>query len=291
MKTLEDIASLKENRIIAGEGLTLKNSTITFHSTGNIFYAEEGVVLEGCNISFGGDFAVVYLSRSKRAYRLALSAYRETTVFFGHDNYFNSKLTASVSERQNLVVGNDCLFSFGIWMRTADPHLLYSVDSKERINPSRSIFVGDHVWIAQDSLILKGTEIGSGAVLKERLVATAVSIPSNTLWAGNPAQQIQKGVFYSNECVHNWTSAQTTAGQTKNAKQFIYREDDLPRNSLEKIDILLKCQTSAEDRLEQVQLLLASCTDKNRFFIPCPEQPVEKKPAASPTRRRFFGRK
>ncbi|MBQ9166431.1 MAG: hypothetical protein IJX71_05865, partial [Oscillospiraceae bacterium] len=85
VKKLEDIASLKENSIIAGEGLSLKNSTITFRGTNNILYAEEGVVLEGCSISFGGDHAVVYLSKSNRPYRLSMNAFRETTVFFGHD--------------------------------------------------------------------------------------------------------------------------------------------------------------------------------------------------------------
>ena len=292
VKKLEDIASLKENSIIAGEGLSLKNSTITFRGTNKILYAEEGVVLEGCSISFGGDHAVVYLSKSNRPYRLSMNAFRETTVFFGHDNYFNNKLTASVSEHQNLIVGNDCLFSLGISMRTADAHPVYSVDTKERISLSRSIFVGDHVWMAQDVLIM-GSEIGSGAVLRERMVATAATIPSNTLWAGNPARQIQKDVFYTNESVHNWNSAQTNANHSKHAPEFIYQEDDTPRNSLEKIDILLKCQTNAQDRLEQVQLLLTNCTDKNRFFIPCPDIPQadEKTSASVPTWKKFFRKK
>lgn len=280
VRTLKDIDSLKENRIIAGNGVNLKSCIITFHGKNNILYAEDGVVLEGCDISFGGDHAVVYLSKSSRPYHLAIKAFREAAVFFGHDNYFNNRLIASAAEHQNVIVGNDCLFSFGCSLRTADAHPLYSVDSGERICPSRSVFVGDHVWMAQDVLIM-GSEIGSGAVLRDRLAAAAVTIPSNTLWAGNPAQQVEKGVFYTNESVHNWNSAQTNANQSKNTKEFIYKEDGVPRSSLEKIDILLKCQTSAQDRLEQIQLLLANCTDKNRFFIPAPESAAVASPASN----------
>lgn len=80
---------------------------------------------------------------------------RGNTLYIGKNNYFNGKLNLILSERKHIVIGDDGLFSFGIWLRTADPHLIYSCETHERINPSKNILIGDHVWIGQGSLVLK----------------------------------------------------------------------------------------------------------------------------------------
>ena len=79
--------------------------------------------------------------------------------------YFNDVVNVILSESKNVVVGNGCLFSIGNWLRVADPHLIYNADTMKRINFSKSIYIGDHVWIGQNSLVLKGTQIGSGSIV------------------------------------------------------------------------------------------------------------------------------
>ena len=64
-----------------------------------------------------------------------------------------------LSEQKHLFIGNDCLLSFGIWVRNADPHLIYDVESHKRVNPTKSIYIGDHVWIGQSAMILKGRKV------------------------------------------------------------------------------------------------------------------------------------
>ena len=122
-------------------------------------------------------------------------AYSNTCIYIGRDNYFNGRATLIASERKNIIIGDDGLFSFGIYVRTADPHLLYSGETKERINESKSVLMGDHVWIGQGALLLKGSSIGSGSVIGGGAVVSGKAIPSNTVAAGNPAKVIKKKEF------------------------------------------------------------------------------------------------
>ena len=125
----EETKQLKDNKIIGD--IICNNSRIDFKGKGNILFADGNVTLKDSSISFLGDNAVVFLSESKREYKIKLDMWRETTAYFGGDSYFNGPLTAIISERKNLIIGSDGVFSFGIWLRTADPHLIYDIESKK----------------------------------------------------------------------------------------------------------------------------------------------------------------
>lgn len=94
-----------------------------------------------------------------------------SVVVLGRNIYINSYssyiLVLATTERENIIIGRDCLLSYGICMRTADLHIVYDCNTKKRINYSKSILNGDHVWIGQSALILKGSRIGSGAIREE----------------------------------------------------------------------------------------------------------------------------
>ena len=55
----------------------------------------------------------------------------------------------------------------------------------------KEVKIGNNVWIGERSMILKGVEIGDGAVVAGASVVTK-SVPANTVVAGNPAKIIKK---------------------------------------------------------------------------------------------------
>ena len=261
-----EVKTPRDNTIIS-EGLKCSECNIEFRGSGNILFAEPGVDLADSKINFFGDGALLYLSsNTKHPYRLKIDLWRETTVFFGYDNYFNGIFSAIVSERQNLVVGNNGVFSFGIWLRTADPHLLYDVVTAERINMSRSILVGDHVWIGQNALILKGCKIGSGSVVSAAAVLANKVVPSNCVFAGNPAKEIKENIFFIGKSVHNYTKKKTEKSMRSDFKDYIYREP-VKRFDVDTVFAALTDASDAQKRLDIVQEKIAGCTDKDRFFI------------------------
>jgi len=155
-----------ENQVLVNpEKSQMLNSKINFYGKNNILFIEDGVILKNSTISFNRDNSVVYLGRNRHNYFLNCSVNNSNAVYIGQDCYINGTMNLIASEGKNIIIGDDGLFSFGIWVRTADPHLIYDVDIKQRLNYSKSVLIGDHVWLGQQSLILKGTQIGSGSVL------------------------------------------------------------------------------------------------------------------------------
>lgn len=252
------------NNTIVGDPLC-EDTQIIFQGKNNILFAEAGVRITGSRIVFAGDSAVLYLSRSHRVYRLTMDIYRETSVYIGSGNYFGSCLSAVISERQNLIIGSGCMFSFGIWIRTADPHLIYDADSHQRTNQSRSVFIGDHVWVGQNALLLKGTRIGSGSILSAAAVAAGKQIGSNCIYAGNPARRIRDNIFWEGSCVHNYTREKTKASLRYSRDDFLYA--DLSPLDMTAVGKELTEAPDAEIRLSLLQKLAASGSEKNRFYL------------------------
>lgn len=65
---------------------------------------------------------------------------------------------------------------------TSDGHDILR-DGK-RINPAKSIYIGSHVWLADNVTILKGVDIGSGSIIGINSTVTK-SIGQYCIAAGN----------------------------------------------------------------------------------------------------------
>lgn len=72
------------------------------------------------------------------------------------------------------------------------------------------------------AMLLKGAAIGSGSIVGGAAVVAGKTVPSNTSWAGNPARQIARGIFFDGACVHGWTAEQTAASQTFTSDKWVY---------------------------------------------------------------------
>lgn len=235
----EELFLMQENRFI-GTAPVMVNSQISFAGEGNLLFCDADVKLENCRISFAGNNSILYLSKSIHPYKIKAWLYNESSVFFGENNYINDILCITASERKNILIGSEGLFSTEIWIRNSDAHLLYDSASKQRINSGKSVYIGDHVWIGQQVMLLKGVQISSGAVIGAGSVLSNKHVPSNTAWAGNPARQIRKEIFWDGRCVHRWMEDMTEASMhcdQERAERFLFHhnlEEYIPYEELEK---------------------------------------------------------
>lgn len=103
----------------------------------------------------------------------------------------------------SIEIGDDCLFAISsVW--TSDVHSVIDLSTSMRINFAKSIRIGNHVWIAEEAMIMKGVSIGDNSIIGAKSVVTR-DVPPNSCAAGNPARIVRQGV--------TWDSRQLQPGQ------------------------------------------------------------------------------
>lgn len=112
---------------------------------------------------------------------------KEAKILIGDNVFLNGTRFGCKSE---IRIGNDCII--------ADCRILdvdyHSVMPFRRNDPSvikaYPIIIGSNVWIALDSLIMKGVTIGDNSTIAAKSVVTH-DVPCNCIFGGNPAKLIR----------------------------------------------------------------------------------------------------
>ncbi len=254
---------MKENRIIGD--VKYNNSRIVFsdNSEGNVFYVPEGesVTLKNCVINFCGKNSLVVIRNNSVSVNATI--FNESTLYLGKNCYINSCLNVIPSERTSIFIGDDLLCSYGVYIRTADPHLIYDGESHRRINPSKSVFIGDHVWIGQDVGILKNTFVGSGAIIAAKALLSNKVYSSNGCFGGVPAKKVKDNVFWTGACVHAYTQEQTDKSLYNPTDAYLYHSTNSDINPKRVIQYL----DEEKDVDKKIEFLNSMGTDKNRFYL------------------------
>ncbi len=86
----------------------------------------------------------------------------------------------------NMKIGDGILISRNVTIFDSDHHKIFDKDGK-CTNEPREFNIGNHVWIGISSCILRGSQIGDGAVIAANSVVGG-KIRPNTMASGNPAR-------------------------------------------------------------------------------------------------------
>lgn len=270
---VKEFDGITDNTII-GQPTRLYNSSVEFHGKGNLLFIDENVPIANTSIRFLGDNSIAFLSSNTHSTRVKLDIFNNSVFYLGRDANTTRPLHVIVSERRHIIIGDDCLFSRDIWFRNADPHLLYDSQTKKRINPTKSIFLGDHVWIAQNVMISKGTKIGSGSVIGSWSMTGGKELGSNCTWGGTPVKKLRENIFWAKPCVHGYNARETKLSQNYEGDEFIFAGDN-SRISFDTIEKEINSIKAVEERLTYLKEKVHGYREKNRFYIPA--QPVNAK--------------
>ena len=254
-----------ENNFFIGEVPKLINSVINFNGKNNMLICEEDVVLQNSRIDFNLENSILYLSSDFHPYIINISIHKNNVCFIGKNNYFNGLTTIVLSEAKNVIIGESCLFSYNVIIRVADGHLIYSSNSKKRLNYSKSIYIGDHVWFGQNAMIFKGTQIGSGSIIGAGSFVSNKQLYSNSTYAGSPIRLLNKDTFWVPHSVHGWCENETEKMSSYESNIFIY---DLDEHSIDfdEIEKNLNSFSNLEDILEYIKITFLDA-NKNRFVL------------------------
>ncbi len=86
-------------------------------------------------------------------------------------------------------IGENCFIGRDVIIRSYDAHRI----EKEGYQVAAPIKIGDHVWIGQRAMILKGVTIGDGAVIAAGSIVTK-DVPAHAIVAGVPAKVVEENI-------------------------------------------------------------------------------------------------
>lgn len=104
-----------------------------------------------------------------------------------HDGFINEDVEITCASK--IIIGNECTIARGVIIRDYDAHTILSCDYEI----TKPISIGNHVWIGNRAIILKGVTIGDGAIVAAGALVTK-DVPSCSIVAGVPAKVIKENI-------------------------------------------------------------------------------------------------
>lgn len=113
------------------------------------------------------------------------------------------------SKFSSIIIGDDCMFSYEITVRSSDNHPVMSLDFKTQLNsPFDYVVVEPYVWVCQGAKILKSTRIGALSIIGASAIVTK-SVPRHSKVFGAPARFDKlEGVWLRNRSPASTATAQ-----------------------------------------------------------------------------------
>lgn len=124
-------------------------------------------------------------------------------MVIGDFTTFESAHLAMTEPYSQLNIGEDCMFSNGIEIRTGDSHSIMDLVTEKRINFAKNISIDDHVWVGAHVVILKGVSLQKNTIIATKSLVTKSFDNQNILIGGSPARILKSDVYWLRERVYN----------------------------------------------------------------------------------------
>ena len=172
------------------------STKIQISGDGNYINIQHGAVLIDCLIRISGSNNNVFIDTN---------AYLENAEIWIEDNHSNisvgqntyighSTQLACTEDNQSIVIGNDCMLSSYVQIRTGDSHSILTLQGK-RTNSAASVRIDNHCWIGQGSKILKGSIITHDSIIGTGAIVSGRFDP-NVIIAGIPGRVVKENVTW-----------------------------------------------------------------------------------------------
>lgn len=169
---------------------------IRFGGRDNRLVVSNETNFEALDIRFDCDGGLVQLGPNRiGVFSANIRVGQDSSVVIGADVTTTRTCTITAAERTSVTIGDDVMLSSENDIRTDDGHPIFDVSTGIRINPSKSIRVGNHVWLAKRAVLLGGADVGDGSIVGFGSLV-AGPIPNNCVAVGSPARVVRKNVAW-----------------------------------------------------------------------------------------------
>jgi len=189
--TLEEYSDDAGN-VIEYDGPTVPVN-IVFTGRDNVVRIAPDARIGKLSIQFDCDNGLAAIASSKGVppFSARIRVGQDSKVLIGENVSTTDAVGISATEGTTVEIGRDAMIAIGVQLRADDGHPIFDVRTERRVNLSRSISIGPHVWLATNATVLGGVTVGSGSVIGFGSIVTK-NVPNNCVAVGNPARVVRR---------------------------------------------------------------------------------------------------
>ncbi len=193
---LEPYLDDRGNSIVYG-GARKPECRVKFTGSNNRLEVADGAYLRDTVIDFDCDNGLVRIGANHRRppLRAHIRVGQDGKVLVGENVSATTPCAMSAAEGAVITVGEDVMFASDNALRADDGHPIFDVRTGKRVNTSRQITIGAHVWLGKAAAVLGGVTIGDGSVIGYGSVVTK-DVPNNCVAAGVPARVVRRDIAW-----------------------------------------------------------------------------------------------
>lgn len=183
----------------------ISNSRLKIHNEGAYRICRKHVVGENNVLSIGKKSELkninLFIEGDNNTIKIGDKCYMNNDTFriIGNnlnvcigDNTTSTRLNEFNANGASIYIGKDNMLSNNIIIRTSDDHPIYNKEGFH-VNLPKDVIIGNHVWIAPKSTIMKGVSIGEGSVIATCAVVTR-DVQSNAIAGGIPSKILKTDI-------------------------------------------------------------------------------------------------
>ena len=177
------VRALRKNAYIENSGLLDLGGDLDFGGSVLIRHVPIGTSVQigrGATLRTKGKIDVSYGS--------CIEVHKGATLEIGRDFGANVGLTIVCEEK--ITIGDGVMCGRHVTLRNTNGGHPMNIPGAKNAKP---LVIGDHVWFCENSTVMRGVKIGSGAVIGAYAVVYD-NVPANTLVMGNPAKVVMENV-------------------------------------------------------------------------------------------------
>ncbi|NUB46599.1 hypothetical protein GEU84_019585 [Fertoebacter nigrum] len=183
--------------IFASGRFVARNLEVTLSGKGSAIFIAEGVNLYRTKFEIRGENNVVFIGPNARVKSVLFTTHGlGNTIALGGRVTWESGSAICGPGDQAILIGNGCMFSNSVMLRTDDGHGIFDRKSRERLNTPASVVIDRYVWLGNGSRCNKGVRIHEGTVLGGASIASG-TLDAHCVYAGIPARKKRENIVWS----------------------------------------------------------------------------------------------
>lgn len=169
---------------------------IEFTGSGNTLSIPSNIQFGKLNVVFDCDNGMLRMAGNQfGTFSGFIRIGQDSVVDIGKNVTTTNTCVISAVEGTSVVIGDDVMLASENEIRADDGHAIFDIETEKRLNTSKDIHIGNHVWIAKRAVLLGGANVGDGSVIGFGSILTG-TVPNNCVAAGVPARVIRSNVAW-----------------------------------------------------------------------------------------------